>query len=90
MYGALAEGRRRTLPLIEDFESNFRRHDRILRLIARRDAASARRAVLDDLQYAEDLLRKDLAEQDRLRDNIGKSQVALIPAGRSAKPGKRN
>jgi GntR family transcriptional repressor for pyruvate dehydrogenase complex len=77
MYGALAEGRRRTLPLIEDFESNFRRHDRILRLITRRDPAGARKAVLADLQYAESLLRKDLAEQDRFRDNLGKSLVAF-------------
>jgi GntR family transcriptional repressor for pyruvate dehydrogenase complex len=85
MYGALAEGRRRTLPLIEDFESNFRRHDRILRLITRRDAAGARKAVLDDLRYAEDLLRKDLAEQDRFRDNLGKSQVAFDAHGRNGK-----
>ena len=85
MYGALAEGRRRTLPLIADFESNFRRHARILRLITRRDAAGARKAILDDLQYAEDLLRKDLAEQERLRDSLGQS-LALIDS--SSKDGR--
>jgi GntR family transcriptional repressor for pyruvate dehydrogenase complex len=75
MYGALAEGRRRTLPLIENFESNYRRHERIFRLIAKRDAAGARKAVLGDLEYAEALLRKDLAAQDRLRDRLGQAQA---------------
>jgi GntR family transcriptional repressor for pyruvate dehydrogenase complex len=76
MYDALAEGRRRTLRLIENFESNFRRHQRIFRLIARRDAAGARRAVLEDLKYAEALLRKDLEAQDSLRAKIGGSPVS--------------
>jgi GntR family transcriptional repressor for pyruvate dehydrogenase complex len=75
MYGALTEGRRRTLPLIADFESNYRRHEGMLSLIRHRDAAGARRAVLDDLQYAEALLRKDLSEQDRFRENLGKLKV---------------
>ena len=85
MFGALAEGRRRTLPLIEDFESNFRRHDRMWRLISRRDATGARRAVVEDLQYAEDLLRKDLAEQDRLRNNLGKPREGVPAQGKVRK-----
>jgi len=71
MYGALAEGRRRTLPLIEDFEGNFRRHEHLLHLIVKRDPAGARKAALEDLQYAEDLLRKDLDEQERAQDGRG-------------------
>jgi GntR family transcriptional regulator, transcriptional repressor for pyruvate dehydrogenase complex len=60
MYGVLAEGRRRTMYLIENFESNFLRHERILRFVATRNASGAREAVLEDLEYAEALLRQDL------------------------------
>jgi GntR family transcriptional repressor for pyruvate dehydrogenase complex len=83
MYGALAEGRRRTLPLIDDFSRNFQRHERILQAIRRRDAARARRALLDDLKYAEALLREDLKAHEQLRARLHKSQPssrARLPA----------
>jgi DNA-binding FadR family transcriptional regulator len=82
LYGALAEGRRRTLYLIENFESNFRRHERIFRLVARRDAKGARKAVLEDLEYAESLLRQDLEIRDNLRTKLRKPELAL-PVGRT-------
>jgi len=85
MYGALAEGRRRTLYLIENFESNFRRHQRIFRLVAQRDAAGARKAVLQDLEYAEALLRRDLEIRDNLRTNFHPSDLALPQDGGIAK-----
>jgi len=68
MYDALAEGRRRTLPLIADFQSNWLRHERIFKLIQRRKAGGARRAVVDDLKYAETLLRKDLELHESFRN----------------------
>lgn len=74
MYDALAEGRRRVLPLISDIEQNFRRHERILKCILKRDAKGARKAVLDDLHYAEGLLRKDLELQERLRASVTKAE----------------
>jgi GntR family transcriptional regulator, transcriptional repressor for pyruvate dehydrogenase complex len=76
MYDALAEGRRRTLPLIDDFARNFERHQRIFRLIANRDVAGARRGVLDDLRYAETLLRKDLEAQKRFSDRMESAHPA--------------
>lgn len=88
MYGALAEGRRRTLPLIDDFSRNFQRHENILRAIRRRDAARARQAVLDDLKYAEALLRKDLKAQELLRTRLHKSQPssrAKLPAAHASR-----
>lgn len=67
MYDALAEGRRRTLPLIPDFQGNWLRHKRIFSLIQKRQAGGARRAVADDLKYAETLLRKDLEAHEDFR-----------------------
>jgi hypothetical protein len=87
MYGALAEGRRRTLYLIENFQSNFRRHQRIFRLVARRDAKGARKAVLEDLEYAEALLRQDLEIRDNLRTNLHKPEPVL-PHGRTGEKTK--
>jgi GntR family transcriptional repressor for pyruvate dehydrogenase complex len=64
MHDALADGRRRVLPLIDNFENNQRVHERIYRAIARRDPKAARKAVLDDLKYSEGLLRRDIESQN--------------------------
>lgn len=84
MNDALAEGRRRTLPLISDFESNWQRHQRIYKLIARRDAEGARRAVLDDLRYAETLLRQDLQAHENFRNQASDVQAEPLSARRKA------
>jgi len=68
MYDVMAEGRRRVLPLIDDLKRNFDRHERIFNLIQKRDAQGARLEVLEDLRYAESLLRRDMGAQDKLRN----------------------
>ncbi len=70
MYDAIAEGRRRVLPLIEDMERHYRRHERKFHYIREHNAERARAAVIEDLRYAEGLLRKDLAVQDQLRQTL--------------------
>ncbi len=65
MYGALAEGRHRVLPLVESLEKHCAHHERIYRLIAGGDAVGARRAIAGDLKYAEALLRRDLRTSER-------------------------
>jgi len=60
MYGALAEGRHRVLPMVASLDKHCANHERIYKLIASRDATAARRAIAEDLNYAESLLRKDL------------------------------
>jgi GntR family transcriptional regulator, transcriptional repressor for pyruvate dehydrogenase complex len=69
MYDAMEEGRRRVLPLIDDLKRNFDRHERIFNLIEKRDARGARLEVLEDLHYAESLLRRDLESHDRKRND---------------------
>ncbi len=61
MYGALAEGRHRVLPFVDSIQKLWAHHERIYKLIAGGDATNARRAISEDLKYAELLLRKDLA-----------------------------
>ncbi len=65
MYGALAEGRHRVLPLVESLQKHCAHHERIYRLIASGDAVVARRAITEDLKYAESLLRKDLSVPEK-------------------------
>lgn len=60
MYGALAEGRRRVLPLVTDLLQHCERHQRIYELIASGDATRARRAINADVRYAESLLKQNL------------------------------
>ena len=74
MYDVMAEGRRRVLPLVEDLKRNFDRHERIFNLIQKRDAQGARSEVLQDLRYAESLLRRDLEAQDKMR-----SETRIVP-----------
>lgn len=65
MYSALAEGRHRVLPLVEDLDGHCAQHERIYELIASGNATAARRAVTKDLDYAESLLRKEIKASER-------------------------
>jgi GntR family transcriptional regulator, transcriptional repressor for pyruvate dehydrogenase complex len=58
LYHATTEARLRALPLITDMDKHFTRHERMFRHIYNREPALARKAVLDDLLYAESLLRE--------------------------------
>ncbi len=93
MHDALLEGRRRVLPLIDNFENNQKRHECIYRAIADRDPKRARKAVLQDLKYSEELLRKDIESQHRSRDKI--KWHSVVPDAKRkgsralSKPGRR-
>jgi GntR family transcriptional repressor for pyruvate dehydrogenase complex len=78
MYGALSEGRHRVMPLVRDIGQNCAKHERIFLLIAKQDAVGARRAVVEDLKYAESLLRKNL--QDLEKSSTKNSPIADLPA----------
>lgn len=65
LYDSMAEARRRVLPLIENMERHWKRHERMFRCIRDHKPEAARRAVLDDLEYAESLLRRSLRMDER-------------------------
>ncbi len=58
LYHATTEARKRVLPLIDNLDTHWKRHDRVYRAIRDRNSDQARQAVLDDLLYAERLLRR--------------------------------
>ncbi len=90
MYGALAEGRHRVLPLVESLEKHCAHHERIYKLIASGDAAVARRAIAADLKYAESLLRKDLKSPERPGPELALSSAVQSVTARQRKNDPRS
>jgi GntR family transcriptional repressor for pyruvate dehydrogenase complex len=58
LYHATSEARKAVLPFIADWDRHWRRHERVFVCIRDHKPALARKAVLEDLHYAESLLRK--------------------------------
>lgn len=70
LYHATSEARRAVLPFIDDWDKHWGRHERVFSFIRDHKPALARKAVLEDLEYAESLLRKHVgrvknSKQDR-------------------------
>jgi GntR family transcriptional repressor for pyruvate dehydrogenase complex len=61
LYHATTDARKAVLPFIDNLEIHWKRHERVYRNIHDRKPALAKKAVLDDLLYAERLLRKHVA-----------------------------
>jgi GntR family transcriptional repressor for pyruvate dehydrogenase complex len=58
LYHATSEARKAVLPFIDDWDKHWRRHERVFTFVRDHKPALARKAVLEDLQYAESLLRE--------------------------------
>jgi GntR family transcriptional regulator, transcriptional repressor for pyruvate dehydrogenase complex len=58
LYHATSEARKAVLPFIDDWDRHWRRHERVFVCIRDHKPALASKAVLDDLHYAETLLRE--------------------------------
>jgi DNA-binding FadR family transcriptional regulator len=93
MYGALSEGRHRTMPLVTDIRQNCAKHERIFALIAKRDGSGARRAVVEDLNYAETLLKQNLLSLESMPgrgDPIKARNLQTARVSKSKKASKAN
>lgn len=74
LYHSSNEARLRALPLIDDMDTHYVRHERMFEHIRDREPALARKAVLDDLLYAESLIR------DKLKPVPDEASVQSSPA----------
>lgn len=83
LYHATTEARRRVLPFIDNMDTHWKRHDRVYRAIRDRNPEQASKAVLDDLLYAEKLLRHSLELEGKdVRDDKSKEPaMAAVQAG---------
>jgi GntR family transcriptional regulator, transcriptional repressor for pyruvate dehydrogenase complex len=71
LYHATSEARRAVLPFIDDWDRHWRRHERVFVCIRDHKPALARKAVLEDLHYAESLLREHSASLSKGRLGSG-------------------
>ncbi len=60
LYHATSEARKAALPLIDNMGTHWRRHERVFRSIRDRKPELARKAVFDDLMYAEKLIKQHI------------------------------
>ncbi len=86
LYHATSDARRRALPLIDNMDTHWKRHDRVYRAIRDRNSEQARKAVLDDLLYAEKLLRQQMKSADFQKESRAITQssepvLAAVQAG---------
>jgi GntR family transcriptional repressor for pyruvate dehydrogenase complex len=61
LYHATSEARKAALPFIDDWDRHWRRHERVFLCIRDHKPALASKAVLEDLRYAESLIREHAA-----------------------------
>lgn len=88
MYDALAEGRHRVLPLVKHLKKHCAHHEQIYKLIAGGNATAARRAITEDLKYAESLLRAQIStDETQRRRSKAPAAVSMAPLRRT-KPRK--
>jgi DNA-binding FadR family transcriptional regulator len=67
LYHATSEARMAVLPFIDNWDRHWRRHERVFICIRDHKPALARKAVLEDLHYAESLLREHAASLSKGR-----------------------
>ncbi len=60
LYDSMDDARERVLPLIDDMQKHYERHEKIFRYIRDRRPKLAANAVLEDLKYAEQLIRDEM------------------------------
>ncbi len=67
LYHATSEARKVVLPFIDNWNKHWQRHERVFTLIRDRKPQLARKAVLEDLLYAESLLHKHIGSLHQQR-----------------------
>jgi len=93
LYHATSEARKAVLPFIDNWDKHWRRHERVFVLIRDHKPELARKAVLQDLLYAESLLHKhigSLHKQTSKRCASGAPEKVREALKRKPRPTSRN
>ncbi|MGD0267731.1 MAG: FCD domain-containing protein [Candidatus Sulfotelmatobacter sp.] len=90
LYHATSEARMAVLPFIDDWDRHWRRHERVFVCIRDHKPALARKAVMDDLHYAETLLREHAASLSKGRLSSGGQVKRKSTNSSRRKPQSRN
>jgi GntR family transcriptional repressor for pyruvate dehydrogenase complex len=89
LYHATSEARKAVLPFIDNWDKHWRRHERVYMLVRDHKPQLARKAVLDDLQYAESLLHKHIGSAQR-QDSRRRGSESATRIGERMPPAKRS
>lgn len=84
LYDAAAEARLRVLPLIENMRTHWKRHERMFLYVRDRKPKLARKAVLEDILYAERLLRSEAEIQQKKQGKPTQAPAGLKRPSRAA------
>lgn len=84
LYDAAAEARLRVLPLIENMRTHWKRHERMFLYVRDRKPKLARKAVLEDILYAERLLRSEAEIQQKKQGKPTQAPAGLKRSSRAA------
>jgi len=76
LYHATSEARKAVLPFIDDWDRHWHRHERVFAYIRDHKPVLARKAVLDDLHYAESLLR-ELSKKRKMSSSLSQEKIPL-------------
>ena len=90
LYHATSEARMAVLPFIDDWDRHWRRHERVFVCIRDHKPALARKAVMDDLHYAETLLREHAASLSKGQLSRGGQVKRKSTNSSRRKPQSRN
>jgi len=86
LYHATSEARKVVMPFIENWDRHWQRHERVCSSICDHKPELARKAVLDDLLYAEKLLHEHVLSVQKKSTN---PVVHALPETVSKRSGKR-
>jgi len=84
LYQSMSEARLRVLPMIDNMLRHYKRHERVYRYIRDRRPELARRAVLEDLRYAQQLLRQQVKAENAARVKETSGRPIAARKGRAA------
>jgi GntR family transcriptional repressor for pyruvate dehydrogenase complex len=87
LYHATSEARKAVLPFIDNWDKHWQRHERVFSYIRDHKPELARKAVLEDLLYAESLLHKHIQSLDKQNANArAGAPIGSLTAARRPKP----
>lgn len=88
LYDAAAEARLRVLPLIGNMKAHWKRHERMFLYIRDRKPQLARRAVAEDMRYAESLLRRAAESNQESRSTNAPAKPPRPTRAAAPRPGR--
>ncbi len=90
LYDSMVEARRRVLPLIDNMERHYERHEKIFRYIRDRKPKLAAKAVQEDMEYAARLIREEMSSDHKPATDRDRKNGTVVVQARAKVTGARD